>query len=292
MEELDALSQTVHAIPRAGFFEKYLLDSYKYVFLSETSLLHEKSAPFGEECFRRAIANFLNDFYGIKTNAENIVIGSGSENLLWYILRLKSLSVPLVKSSGKGLFKLATQISDGSATTIQPSVAVSETTNFRIRKIFTDLSIPVREIPVDDMGMSFDFLVTSGATIAFVTPSDVPALSFAEDYSNRRIAMVDWASEVPYRHIIELDTSTVSSLSSTYKSKDKDNKVIYINSFSNLLCKGINASFAVLPDDILADYKSHYADFECTLPKLTQLALSHFVSEGHLIKYLSDIEQI
>ncbi len=291
MEISDSLQTPVRAVPISGNFEKYLLDSYKYVFLNQAELLHEKSAPFGESVLLKAIADFIEEFYNIKASEEQIVLNSGVENLLWNILQIKSLSKPSIKSDGVGLMRLATQFSEGSIISIKPSVAVAETIGFDIRKIFTKSSIDVREIPVDEQGMNFDFLVTSGATMAYVSAQDIPVGSF-EDASSRRHEILEWASEVPYRHIIEYDVNTEKDNYVSFKSEDDNDKVIYLNSFSNLLCRGINASFAVLPSDICADYKQHFAGFECPLPKLTQLALTHFITEGHLISYLSNLEQL
>jgi len=146
-------------------------------------------------------------------------------------------------------------------------------------------------VPVDDQGISFDFLVTSGTTIVYVTPGDIPLGSF-EDNKQRKQEILDWAKKVPYRYIIEYDTDTSKEADSLYKQDDDSDKVIYINSFSNLLCQGINAAFLILPKDVCNEYKQHYANFDCSLSYLDQLALTDFITKGHLESYLNSLEDL
>ena len=211
--------------------------------------------------------------------------------LLWNVLRLQSVNTPIVKPEGKGLLSLANQASEGSLQALKPFASVAEDTAKSTKQIFLDANIPVREVPVDDQGISFDFLVTSGTTIVYVTPGDIPVGTFEEN-DQRRDDILEWAGKVSYRHIIEYDTDTSKDAKNLYKQKDTDDKVIYINSFSNLLCQGINAAFLILPSDICEDYKQHYANFDCSLSYLDQLALTEFITKGHLESYLNNLEDL
>ena len=252
-------------------------------------LLYAKSGPFGDESFRRVLADFIFKFHNIKASPENIIVGSGMEMLLWNVLQLKCMNTPVVKY--RGLLNLANQASEGNLQGLKAFAAVAEDTAQSTKQIFLDANIPVREVPVDDQGISFDFLVTSGTTIVYVTPGDIPLGSF-EDNKQRKQEILDWAKKVPYRYIIEYDTDTSKEADSLYKQDDDSDKVIYINSFSNLLCQGINAAFLILPKDVCNEYKQHYANFDCSLSYLDQLALTDFITKGHLESYLNSLEDL
>lgn len=273
-----------------AFFEKYLFESYKNILMTgRRKLLYAKSGPFGDESFRRVLADFIFKFHNIKASPENIIVGSGMEMLLWNVLQLKCMNTPVVKY--RGLLNLANQASEGNLQGLKAFAAVAEDTAQSTKQIFLDANIPVREVPVDDQGISFDFLVTSGTTIVYVTPGDIPLGSF-EDNKQRKQEILDWAKKVPYRYIIEYDTDTSKEADSLYKQDDDSDKVIYINSFSNLLCQGINAAFLILPKDVCNEYKQHYANFDCSLSYLDQLALTDFITKGHLESYLNSLEDL
>ena len=273
-----------------AFFEKYLFESYKNILMTgRRKLLYAKSGPFGDESFRRVLADFIYKFHNIKASPENIIVGSGMEMLLWNVLQLKCMNTPVVKY--RGLLNLANQASEGNLQGLKAFAAVAEDTAQSTKQIFLDANIPVREVPVDDQGISFDFLVTSGTTIVYVTPGDIPLGSF-EDNKQRKQDILDWAKKVPYRYIIEYDTDTSKEADSLYKQDDDSDKVIYINSFSNLLCQGINAAFLILPKDVCNEYKQHYANFDCSLSYLDQLALTDFITKGHLESYLNSLEDL
>ena len=273
-----------------AFFEKYLFESYKNILMTgKRKLLYSKSGPFGDENLRKVLADFIFKFHNIKASPENIIVGSGMEMLLWKVLQLKCMNTPTVKY--RGLLNLANQASEGNLQGLKPFAAVAEDTAKSTKQIFLDANIPVREVPVDDQGINFDFLVTSGTTIVYVTPSDIPLGAF-EDNAQRKMEILEWAKKVPYRYIIEYDTDTSKEASSLYKQDDDGDKVIYINSFSNLLCQGINAAFLILPKDVCAEYKQHYANFDCSLSYLDQLALTDFIAKGHLESYLNSLEEL
>lgn len=290
-QNLNGGTETMQEKEKNSGFENSLLNAYKNVLTIKKTLLYTAPSVEGDLSFRKSIATFLNDFYSIQANPAQIVVASGKENLLRNIVQLKSLCMPSIKPEGLGLLHLAEQVSDGKANTIKPTVAVVEDTENKIKRIFTNAEIPVREIPVDDMGMNIDFLSTSGATLAYVTPKDVPFGSM-ENSDERKHEILDWANSAPYRYVIEFDSQISPEDEVSFKSADEHDKVIYINSFGNFLCPGINASFAVLPKDVAADYHQHYKSFECPLSYLDQLALTEFITHGHLKDYLNSIEQL
>ena len=74
--------------------------------------------------------------------------------------------------------------------------------------------------------------------------------------------------------------------------EEANDKVIYINSFENLLPLGMKLSFAVLPKAILADFQQKYDSFSCPVSLLEQAAMTEFINKGYLNDYLSTLKNI
>ena len=217
-----------------------------------------------------------------------MVIGSSKDSLLSAILQLQSLNTPYIKSQGVGLLRLANQFTTGSLTTVKAIAAVAEDTDLPTKKIFAAAGLPVKEVPVNEFGLDSNFVITSGATSVFTIPGDSPEFSVSDTKEHYKI-ILDWASQASYRYIIEYDTenSSVQDLLTRFKSLDSMDKVIYINSFENLLPLGLKTSFAVLPKNIFADFQQKYDNLTCPVSLLEQLVLTEFIDKNYLSDYLS-----
>ena len=273
-------------IPNAEYFERYLAECYNEVLVSGSYELNQRSHPLGDEQLRKELADFLFRFHSISADPEQIIVSSGIESLMFNILNLPSVINPSGQRT-KGLLSRAERFHDF----IRPRAAVSEGTSDATKKLFTDADIQVKEVATDDQGISFNSLLTSGTTLLYVTPFDVPEYSL-EDPAERQQELLDWADSASYRYIIEYDASPEVSALPTFKSKDRHDKVIYLNSFSSLLCKGISASWTVLPKKVCEEYKAHFEKFNCQLSYLEQLVLTLFLRKRYLDNYLESIQQI
>ena len=285
---IKSVPQTV--MPQGTSFEEALLDSYRVALIEKQHLLHKSSGTFGDDTFRIALASFMYSFHHVDVHPGQIIVGSCIEQLLYNVLRLHTINKPYNKSSGQGLLSLATQVAEGN-NIITPSVAMAEDPDDTMKHVFIDANIQVKEIPVDEMGLNIDYLVTSGCNLAYVTPMDVPQDSF-ENTEQRKEEILVWAATAPYRYIIEFDTNTSKAINETFMEKDRVEKVIYMNSFKHLLDKAINASWIVLPKNLAQEYTARYTTFDCTLSYLDQITLTDFIVKGKLEAYLSNLEQL
>lgn len=276
------------SIAKPTTIEEKLADCYRSVLLQKTAKLQENAAPFGELCLKKAIVNFLHSCLGINCDENLVVIGASKDSLLSAILQLQSLNTPYIKSQGVGLLRLANQFTTGSLTTVKAIAAVAEDTDLPTKKIFAAAGLPVKEVPVNEFGLDSNFVITSGATSVFTIPGDNPEFSVSDPNEHYKI-ILDWAGQASYRYIIEYDTenSSVKDLLTRFKSLDSMDKVIYINSFENLLPLGLKTSFAVLPKNIFADFQQKYDNMTCPVSLLEQLVLTEFIDKNYLSDYLS-----
>ena len=273
-------------IPNADYFEKYLAECYNTILTSKEFDINQMSESVGSEEFRKAIATFMFRFHGIDTPPERIIVGAGVPSLLTRILRLPSIVHPEGIPKQEGLLSRAEQIASG----IRPLVAFGEDESEQVKKFFFNSKIRVKDVPVDKQIVSFDSLLSSGATILYLTPFETSSIP-VETLNERREEFFTWVNAMPYRFIIEYDsTKKIATKTAAFKKEDTHDNVIYLNSFSSLLCKGISASWAVLPEKLYKEYLEMYGNFPCQLSYLEQAALAMFMEKRHLDNYLETIQ--
>lgn len=281
------IKESENNFEKSETIEQALLKSYEDTFLSKQNILHTTSNSFGEESFRIAIASFLYNFRKLDVDPNQIIVCAGYEQLLSNIISLNSLQNPKTNIEGMGLLRLA---ENSLFTRITPRIALPEDENLKIKHIFEKENFEVTEIPFNENEMNLDFLSTSGATLSYISTSRILNNSIFPMQNNISDNYLEWASLQNYRYLIIYDDSSLAKNNSQIKPLDE--KIIYFCSLSNLISNYINASFAILPKKLLAEYKTSFEDFDCSLSKLDQLAFTDFIISGKLIYYLTNVKEI
>ncbi len=285
-EEMNFTSENPQIIPNAEYFEKYLANCYNEILTSEEFDINQTSESSGSLEFRKALATFMQRFHGIDANPDRIVVGAGIQSLLTRILRQASIVHPEGTNNQDGLLSRAEQIASG----VRPMVVFGEDEDDQVRKLFINTKIKIKDIPVDKQLVSYDSLLSSGATLLYITPKETCGVS-EEILNERRHEFLSWAKAMPYRFIIEYDcTKKITTKTPSFKKEDTNDNVIYLNSFSSLLCKGISASWALLPEKLYNEYTEMYKNFPCPLSYLEQAALTMFMEKRYLDNYLETIQ--
>jgi GntR family transcriptional regulator/MocR family aminotransferase len=131
-------------------------------------------------------------------------------------------------------------------------------------------------------------LYNSHASLAYVTPSNQFPTGGVLQLSARQ-RLLKWASS-QNAYIIEDDycrefrytTRPISSL----RSLDRDDRVIYMGTFSKALSPALRINYLVLPPDLLFRwnklFESHYPE----VPWLSQAVLSSYIEKGYWTKRL------
>ncbi len=272
-------------VPNAEYFEKFLARCYSNVLNDETINLNQKGDPFGDPAFRKALSSFMFRFHKVEAKVDNIIVGPGLGALIFRLMQLPSLRHPSGEKKTGSLLSYAEQVRHS----ISPVAAIPEDASANAEMLFKNAGFGVKKIVVDDLGVSLDSLLTSGTTILYVTSIEPPEFTL-DDPAERRQGIIDWASEADYRYIIENDDSTNTSIDSTFRTADKNDKVIYMNAFSNLLCEGLSIAWMVLPDKLLAEYKEAFAGFSSQLSYLDQLVFTMFLDKGYMDNYLESVQ--
>lgn len=241
--------------------------------LSKEILSNDKSDLFqlgdsqGEYELRETICRYLYQARGVNCEPEQIVIGAGNE----YLLML--LSTILGKNR---------------------KIAFENPTYRQAYRLFENLSYDTCVVEMDRRGMRVDKLRKSGAEIAYVMPSHQYPLGVVMPIK-RRMELLKWASEKE-RYIIEDDYDSEFR----YKGKpipalqgfDREDKVIYIGTFSRSIAPSIRISYLVLPKNLLKVYNEKSRFLSSTVSRVDQLIIQQFIERGYYERHLNKMRAL
>lgn len=219
----------------------------------------------GEYELRSQIASYLYQSRGIHCTAEQIVIGSGTEQLMPFILRLFN----------------------------QASIALENPGYSAIPR--NQLDHAVIPVGVDADGLLVDQLEKTEANLVYITPSHQfptgAVLSAA-----RRAQLLKWAAGKVSRYIIEDDYDSefryIGKPIPALHSLDQNEKVIYMSTFTKSLMPSLRVAYFVLPPALLARYNEIFSYYSATVPRFDQHILAHFMKDGHFSKHLNRMRKI
>lgn len=228
--------------------------------------LVDRSPNKGCARLRNAIAAYLLRYRGMYAQPEQIVVGSGSEQLYEAVVRMLG----------------ADRI-----------YGVEYPSYEKIEAVYAGSGAAVERLALGPEGIESQSLAQTSADVLHVTPfhsypTGVTAPAF------KRYEYLSWARE-PGRYIVEDDFDSEfflpgKPLESLY-SMDKDGRVIYINTFSKSLAPSMRMGYMILPPALFELYDRRAGMYSCSVPLLEQYALAEFIAEGHFERHLSRVRR-
>ncbi|WP_029055196.1 PLP-dependent aminotransferase family protein [Sporosarcina ureae] len=224
--------------------------------------------PHGDIELRQEIARYLYHSRGVDCTPEQIIVGSGTEQLLPLIIRI--------------LGKWA-------------RYAIEDPGYLMTKHVFSENYRKTIPIAVDHEGLDVKALQRSDASIAYVTPSHQfptgTVLSAA-----RRTALLNWAGSNPDFFIIEDDYDSefryrgrpIPSL----QGMDKGENVIYLSTFTKSLMPSIRIAYMVLPPILLDTYRQAFIPYSSSVPRIDQHILARFMADGQFSRHLNRMRKI
>ena len=225
-------------------------------------------APQGELALRTEIAQYLYQSRGVVCSPEQIVIGSGTEQLLPMILRL---------------FHEDT------------SLAIENPGYPTVQRMFLQHKRNVFPIPVDEEGIRIQELEKTSADVVYITPShQFPTGAILS--ATRRAQALNWAAESPSRYIIEDDYDSEFRYTGkpipALQALDRNDKVIYMSTFTKSLMPSLRVAYFVLPQTLLPTYNDVFNYYSSTVPRFDQHIVANFMRDGHFSKHLNRMRKI
>ena len=233
----------------------------------DNSELFASGESQGEYSLRAEISNYLHQARGVNCSPEQIIIGAGND----YLLMLLSV----ILGSRK--------------------IAFENPTYRQAYRIFKSLGHETETVNLDKSGMKIDELEECGAQIAYVMPSHQYPLGIVMPL-RRRLELLEWAKQDKNRYIIEDDYDSEFR----YKGKpipalqgyDRNAKVIYLGTFSKSIAPAIRMGYLVLPKELLAVYREKSRFLNCTVPRIEQKVVEHFLEKGYFERHLNKMRAL
>lgn len=236
--------------------------------LNENKDLLKVVNPKGDLGLRESISNYLHQYRGVNVHPEQIIIGAGTEYLLGLIIQLLG---------NNNVF------------------GVENPCYHKIIKILNINNSYINYIPLDNDGIIIDTLRKTNTNIMYVTPSHHFPLGTVTPIS-RRQQLISWANESNNRFILEDDYDSEFRYSGkpipALQGLDRNNKVIYFNTFAKTLAPSLRIAYMALPENLLQIYEEKFLFYSCTVPSFEQQILKKFIDKGHFERHLNRIKNI
>lgn len=252
------------------------LDSFPYNTwrkLSKSILSdHEKELytmgnPKGEWEFRVTISRYLRQSRGVDCEPQQIVVGAGSEYLLFLVSQMLG----------------------------KVSIAMESPTYKQAYHVLKSLNHPIEMVSMDKAGLKVEHLKESSAQVAYVMPSHQFPLGIVMPLK-RRMELLSWAAQKEERYIIEDDYDSEFR----YKGKpipalqgyDRKDKVIYLGTFSRSIAPAIRISYMVLPKTLLSSFEKSCGVYSSTVSRIDQSIVNDFITYGYFERHLNKMRAV
>ncbi|MDE7341968.1 MAG: PLP-dependent aminotransferase family protein [Lachnospiraceae bacterium] len=239
----------------------------KNILVDARSSMFALGEPQGDWELRVTISRYLHASRGVNCKPEQIIIGAGNDYLLLLLEKILGRHIP---------------------------VAMEDPTYKRACRIFQSFAYPVSFVPMDEGGMRLDALKESGAQLAYVMPAHQYPTGIVMPIG-RRMELLRWASEKEERYLIEDDYDSEFRYRSkpipALKASDKNDKVIYIGTFSKAIAPAIRISYMVLPVKLLTEYREKCGFYSSTVSRIDQTILNEFIQNGYFERYLNKMRK-
>lgn len=222
----------------------------------------------GELGLRKQIAAYLTKSRGVKCNPNQIVVCSSFAD-----------SMGLVSQLLKDTYK---------------SFAIEFPGYHIARKVFDSHNYAIKNIPVTKDGIDLTQLKDSKSRLVYITPSHQYPTGVAMPISNR-LKLLEWAEQND-GYIIEDDYDSelnyVNRPIPSLQGLDKNERVIYVGTFSKSLSPAIRVGYMVLPTTTLEKFKNFYEYRASRVCITTQKVLEKFMEDGHWDRHLRKIRTL
>ena len=231
------------------------------VLTSEREILLERTEVKGVFELRKALSKYLKEFRNMEVSPNQIVIGSGTESLYTMVVQLLGRKM---------------------------RYAVENPGYKKVSKIFQLNGAEVFPIFIDRNGIDSIPLEKIDANVVHISPSHHFPTGIVMPVKRRQELLL-WAQKENH-YIIEDDYDSefrfIGKPLNTLQSEDKNESVIYINTFSKTLSPSFRISFMVLPEKLLRTFEEKFSFFTSGVSSFEQFTLARFINEGFFAKHI------
>ncbi|MCM1438685.1 MAG: PLP-dependent aminotransferase family protein [Roseburia sp.] len=218
----------------------------------------------GDPALKRAVADYLFRFRGMKVNPRHVVIGAGAEYLYGVIIQLLGREKPY---------------------------AVENPVYGRVPTAYALNGAKFVGVQVGDDGVNVAAVEKSGACALHVSPSHQYPTGAVMPAANRS-RLLFWAERTG-AYIIEDDYDSEFRLFGKplqTMAGVNGERVIYLNTFSKTLAPSLRLGYMVLPPRLYARYRELYANSANVVPLFEQKTLAKMLDGGYFERHVSRLK--
>ena len=222
--------------------------------------------PQGETVLRNALQKYSLGVRSVNTSAENIVVGAGTQLLLYLLCSLVGTN---------------------------KTVATAKSSYIQAEFIFKTLGLDIKYFDTDSKGITISSLEKIKPDMVLINPNFIAENGMSMPVS-RRLELIKWAKENDCI-IIEDDYNGELRYSThpmpCVQNYDIENTV-YLGSFSKILLPSVRISYMVLPDKLLKKYRQISSYINQTASKTEQNALAKYLENRRLDAHLRKARRV
>ena len=222
--------------------------------------------PQGETVLRNALQKYSLGVRSVNTSAENIVVGAGTQLLLYLLCSLVGTN---------------------------KTVATAKSSYIQAEFIFKTLGLDIKYFDTDSKGITISSLEKINPDMVLINPNFIAENGMSMPVS-RRLELIKWAKENDCV-IIEDDYNGELRYSThpmpCVQNYDIENTV-YLGSFSKILLPSVRISYMVLPDKLLKKYRQISPYINQTASKTEQNALAKYLENRRLDAHLRKARRV
>jgi len=226
--------------------------------------------PLGLLPFREAIAQYLGTFRGVRCDAAQVLVTTGSQQGLQF-------AAQALLDPGDRVW-----LEDPGYPGARQAFALA---GARL--------VPVR-VDQEGLDVAFGIRRAPDARLAYITPSHQFPLGTTLS-ATRRMALLDWA-ERSGAWVVEDDYDSEYRFGgrplAALQGSDLGARVIYVGSFSKVMFPALRLGYVVLPPDLLPAFSVIREASDTFSATLQQAAMADFIREGHFARHLRRMRQL
>jgi GntR family transcriptional regulator/MocR family aminotransferase len=220
--------------------------------------------PLGYLPFRKAIADYLGTFRGVRCDASQVLVTTGSQQGL-------QMSAQVLMDPGD-------------------RVIMEDPGYPGARLAFISSGAKVVGVPVDDEGLVVSKIEGPHrqARVVYVTPSHQYPLGMTMSAA-RRMSLLNWARstnswiiEDDYDSEYRFDGRPIASL----QGLDTHGRVIYIGTFSKVLFPALRLGYMIVPRDLVPVFAAVRDATDIFTSTPYQAILADFIGQGHFARHI------
>lgn len=240
---------------------------HKNVLSEGNEELYAQGNARGDYGLRETIARYLYASRGVNCTPEQIIVGAGNDYLLMLLEKILGPQIP---------------------------IAMENPTYKRAYQIFQSFQYPITTVDMDENGMMVDELRKTNARLVYVMPSHQYPTGVVMPIG-RRGELLKWANEQEERYLIEDDYDSEFRYKGkpipSLQASDKNDRVIYMGTFSKSIAPAIRVSYMVLPMKLLNAYERKCAFYSTTVSRIEQKILDEFIRDGYFERHLNKMRK-